>query len=667
MKKITDYLLIAAAITMTACSNGHDLNEEPAKPGNNTVNYAPIKASEVNFYSNGIKLKGLSRADGTSVDASWDAGMPSMPDLSGKNYADMIQFPSSLTGRTLIVDIENLAQSEADFVNSLPGVTVTTNSWGGKDYTMDNVDVYVPAGANIYELAPSFDLTYQKAWYSNEYPWFQVKVICKNINYYIAPGAAVNTASFGPANNDNPVNVYVLDGADLSVNNGHIAPGVTAYVYGNGKISKATGSNSSNNLKNIAVNIYGKVITEAPINLDGDLMVQGELYSSAPINVRNLEIVGSNVGYVYAGCQINVAETLWFTNKSLVSTGYIKAETIHYGGSDMNLKLRDGAYVTAKTFDIENVNNCRIFAEDGDMAMIDVETFRANSLDMSNDLRNIALVCQYHQYGDQTPVAVGASDPAYTFIFNNTVTEATEKSVVVDQPGDSCAPRYVEEREPQGTEPDPEPVPTPDPGVVSGGHVEVNLALNAERAEGDWLESHLSIHVRDTTDIQLCLPVPAEFYCPADDMHIVGKHDVNYVYNTTTETVSMDINGNRVTLNVRYEADAIYIETVGINSSVLKYLRDTYGDGITFEVRNYYNNGLTRAQLQSMLSAGSWISFTNGTETYLNSYGYDASQEALAKDPLACTVKPADADQRDKEEGVASNDQHAILDIYKRR
>lgn len=210
--------------------------------------------------------------------------------------------------------------------------------------------------------------------------------------------------------------------------------------------------------------------------------------------------------------------------------------------------------------------------------------------------------------------------------------------------------------------PDPTPDPTPDPIVTANnGSVEVNFAMNAEHEQGDWKDSHLSIHVRDTTDITFYIPIKAEYYCPQDDMQIVQKHDAAYQYNETNETMSMNINGTDVSLNVTFDTNGITIKSEGINADVLKYLRTTYGDGLTFEIHNYYNDGLNRTQLQQLLNQ-STISFSNATKTYINAFGRYKNVD----DPLACRVKPTDETNRTTPpaEGVISEDEQSLLYIY---
>src|SRR3712207_8051794 len=56
------------------------------------------------------------------------------------------------------------------------------------------------------------------------------------------------------------------------------------------------------------------------------------------------------------------------------------------------------------------------------------------------------------------------------------------------------------------------------------------------------------------------------------------------------------------TLSLHDALPIFRVKTQGINETVLKELREKYGDGITFEVWNYFKSeAITREQLQPML------------------------------------------------------------------
>lgn len=73
---------------------------------------------------------------------------------------------------------------------------------------------------------------------------------------------------------------------------------------------------------------------------------------------------------------------------------------------------------------------------------------------------------------------------------------------------------------------------------------------------------------------------------------------------------------------------------------MLQYLRDTYADGLTFEVWNYYKASVdgttfTRDQLMPMLDQ-STVSFTNDPMRYVNAF----AKLNGAKNAWDCIVTP---------------------------
>lgn len=183
--------------------------------------------------------------------------------------------------------------------------------------------------------------------------------------------------------------------------------------------------------------------------------------------------------------------------------------------------------------------------------------------------------------------------------------------------------------------------------VVDTGEVEVNLSVNAALARWDYIATKLSIHVRDTTDVEVVIPTPAEYYCSdADVKAIVLSHKDptnNGVYQVNNSTpVSYTVDGQEIKLTVTYAADGIHVSTSGINSTVLEYLRTAYGDGITFEVWTYYKNSfvvdkdtttVTRSALKSNYLDNSTVSFTTAPLRYVNAFGAikDYSKEVYSK------------------------------------
>lgn len=147
------------------------------------------------------------------------------------------------------------------------------------------------------------------------------------------------------------------------------------------------------------------------------------------------------------------------------------------------------------------------------------------------------------------------------------------------------------------TTPEPPVVTDPEnPSVVyASNEVEVNLAIN-DLHDYDIadLVSKLSIHIRAPYDVEVLLPVQTKIYCDQDDLYIFDSHDGKVEYGGLNHKVEYDIAGTTVTLSVEFltEGDgAIKVTTQGINADVINYCQAQNGDGINFEVYNYYNRG----------------------------------------------------------------------------
>lgn len=201
--------------------------------------------------------------------------------------------------------------------------------------------------------------------------------------------------------------------------------------------------------------------------------------------------------------------------------------------------------------------------------------------------------------------------------------------------------------------------------------VEANLSLNADKGENDYVSSKLSIHIRSITDVEVFIPIPVEYYCDKDDMYIVMTHkDNEYEYGGTTSMISYTINGNTITLTTSYEADGIRITTDGINESVIKYLQTTYGDGITFEVWNYYTDIATREQIKQMIDNTTITFIDSDPSIYINEYGAVYDYDGVIADSVDTSGVhwPLDSTGEILSDSYwtrdSSNNQHYILNTH---
>lgn len=217
--------------------------------------------------------------------------------------------------------------------------------------------------------------------------------------------------------------------------------------------------------------------------------------------------------------------------------------------------------------------------------------------------------------------------------------------------------------------------------------VEVNYEIvdSHDYAIAD-LVTKLSIHVRHATDVDIRIPVPTKYVIESDDLYIFNEHYTTGEYggsledlleDNTLQTVSYTINGQTVVLTVEFvfdnddpEGGYFHVTTTGINENVIDYCWENYGDGINFEVWNYYQtekfneetnsvestSDLTREMLKGFLDA-STITFTDNPYYYINAFGWDWNGEEYIEivNPDDCVVTPADSSYRFSHRGYHLN------------
>lgn len=170
---------------------------------------------------------------------------------------------------------------------------------------------------------------------------------------------------------------------------------------------------------------------------------------------------------------------------------------------------------------------------------------------------------------------------------------------------------------PAGNQPDVWTGDEPEEKINNNHRNEVEVNLRADEKKDNLLESHLSIHVRHSTNIEIFIPIPAKYYCEVDDMAIVEKHVKELMIHGGPYSTSYDINGNTITLNVEYSNNGIRIWTEGITEGVINYCFETYRDGITFEVWNYFNDPETGNPLLSLEELNHYLN--QSTVRFINS------------------------------------------------
>ena len=204
--------------------------------------------------------------------------------------------------------------------------------------------------------------------------------------------------------------------------------------------------------------------------------------------------------------------------------------------------------------------------------------------------------------------------------------------------GWDCGIGYTHVRKPKTEDPKTPDIDTPDdldpgfnvdpedptedpntPGVVTptlrhDNEVEINLALNDSHSaySDEDLMSKLSIHVRYPGDVEVFIPVPQGYYCEADDFNL--RENELYIPGAN-QVLNYEIAGKTVTLTISMEKDGIRVTTDGIDQDVIDFCMENYGDGVNFEVFNYYG-------LYEEDGEGNWVRAENGNIARETILGY---------------------------------------------
>lgn len=152
-------------------------------------------------------------------------------------------------------------------------------------------------------------------------------------------------------------------------------------------------------------------------------------------------------------------------------------------------------------------------------------------------------------------------------------------------------------------EPEPTPEPTPvipdnesgDNMIVGNGHVEFDIHQQEHK---DWNEIKTSIHVRDTVNCRVFIPIPEQYQAEPDDFAI--RVDKKYEY--ISKKIEIAENIYEVHFAIGHTADGIEIVIgTGACAQALKAAREEYEDGLTFEIHTYVKPEVTPQEVWNML------------------------------------------------------------------
>lgn len=121
--------------------------------------------------------------------------------------------------------------------------------------------------------------------------------------------------------------------------------------------------------------------------------------------------------------------------------------------------------------------------------------------------------------------------------------------------------------------------------AFSEGEVEFDIHQQEHK---DWNEIKTSIHLRDSINVRVVLPIPSEYIAVPDDFDIRSGEDFNYI--TERELIEYEVAGQKfqteVVINHTTEGIEILIEGT-MCKEALKVARAVYNDGLTFEIHSY--------------------------------------------------------------------------------
>lgn len=210
------------------------------------------------------------------------------------------------------------------------------------------------------------------------------------------------------------------------------------------------------------------------------------------------------------------------------------------------------------------------------------------------------------------------------------------------------------------------------PGRTDNGRNEVEVNLHGTD-KGDILESHLSIHVRHATDVEVFIPIPNDLVCEADDLVISQIHDKNHSVHGGHYSVEYVLQDKEdgpyvVTLNLEYLEGGIRIWTDGITQEVIDFCFKHYQDGLNFEVWNYFDPEVIDFDTLKEYLNQAVITFLDDIpDEYINAFGENADGSRNADDANVSIVdNQKDQFESEPETGEHLNGSHHN-EIYDKR
>lgn len=134
-------------------------------------------------------------------------------------------------------------------------------------------------------------------------------------------------------------------------------------------------------------------------------------------------------------------------------------------------------------------------------------------------------------------------------------------------------------------------------GLQLNGEVEVDIH---QQQHNNWNEIKTAIHIRDTVDVQVTLPISQTDLVEIDGIHIRDYRAYYKVDNTEYP----------ISISIAHNYDNMTIDVTGIKASMLKKLRTNGSDGLTIEVNSYYQKK-THREIYDLLKQSTVRTYSN--------------------------------------------------------
>lgn len=172
----------------------------------------------------------------------------------------------------------------------------------------------------------------------------------------------------------------------------------------------------------------------------------------------------------------------------------------------------------------------------------------------------------------------------------------------------------------------------PDVPEFNDGEVEIDIH---QQTHDTWDEIKTAIHIRDTVDVTVRIPIPEQYLAEQDDFRI----------RVWTAYYTLGNSSYPVTITAIHETEDLIINVSGVTAELLsKAKEETNGDGITVEVCSYYKN-LDHAQAWEWIKASTVTTYEKTTiRGQITSAFFTKEDDPLSKIVISYTKDDYDSE-----------------------